>query len=313
MNIEFLGAAAEQTAGQAAQQTVAIEWSVWAWLCKTINSESWNIALTVIFCVLCAIVPYLIGSVNPAIIFSKIFFHDDIRSHGSGNAGATNTLRTYGKKMSIAVLGCDILKAVISVGFGWLMMGHSIGGAAAGFFVILGHMFPVYYKFKGGKGVACAAAVVLMMSPLSFLFCFLVFVIIVIGTKFVSLASMIGIGLYPLFVSAFVSPERQGAIGLFAVLIAVFVIFMHRANMKRLLNGEESKISLGKKDKTEDKATKGKKVKPEKIYKDSDFVKCEGCGHTIPVSRETCVYCGEKNPAYIPNEDEQKSKKRKKK
>ncbi len=311
MNIEFLSAAAEQTAGQTAQQTVAIEWSVWAWVCK---STGWNYtALTVIFALLCAIVPYLMGSINPAIIFSKIFFHDDIRTHGSGNAGATNTLRTYGKKMSVAVLLCDILKALISVGFGWLMMGHSFGGAIAGFFVILGHMFPIYYNFKGGKGVACAAAVVLMMSPISFLLCLLVFAIIVVGTKFVSLASIIGIGLYPLFVSAFVRPEKQGAIGVFAVLIAVFVIFMHRANMKRLLNGEESKISLGKKEKENNEAPNDKKVKPEKIYKDSDFVRCEGCGHTIPVTRKTCVYCGEENPAYVPKEDDKKSKKRKKK
>ncbi len=307
MNVEFLSAAAQQTA----EQTATIEWSVWAWICQ---STGWNYAaLTVTFALLCAIVPYLIGSINPAIIFSRIFFHDDIRTHGSGNAGATNTLRTYGKKMSAAVLGCDILKALISVGFGWLMMGHSFGGAIAGFFVILGHMFPIYYKFKGGKGVACAAAVVLMMSPLSFLFCLLVFVIIVLGTKFVSLASIIGIGLYPLFVRAFVTPDRQGAIGLFAVLIAVFVIFMHRANMKRLINGEESKISLGKKkNKEQEDAPKSKKKKPEKIYKDSDFVRCEGCGHTIPVTRETCVYCGEKNPAYVPNEENKKSKKRKK-
>lgn len=307
MNIEFLSASAQQ----AAEQTVKMEWSVWAWL---IQSTGWNYAaLTVSFAALCVIVPYLIGSINPAIIFSKMFFHDDIRTHGSGNAGATNTLRTYGKKVSAAVLICDILKAVISVGFGWLMMGHSIGGAMAGFFVILGHMFPIYYKFKGGKGVACAAAVVLMMSPLSFLFCFLVFVIIVVGTKFVSLASVIGIALYPLFVQAFVKGERQGAIGLFAVLIAVFVIFMHRANIKRIANGEESKISFKKKDKEYDETPKPKKEKTEKIYKDSDFVKCEGCGHTIPVSRETCVYCGEKNAAYVPSENNKKSNKKSKK
>ncbi len=308
MNIEFLNAAAGQAAEQAAP---SIEWSVWAWLCE---NTGWNYgALTLIFVALCIIVPYLLGSINPAIIFSKMFFHDDIRTHGSGNAGATNTLRTYGKKMSAAVLICDILKAVISVGFGWLMMGHSFGGAIAGFFVIFGHMFPIYYKFKGGKGVACAAAVVLMMSPLSFLFCFLVFVIIVVGTKFVSLASIIGIGLYPLFIQAFVRPERQGAIGLFAVLIAVFIIFMHRANIKRIANGEESKISFGKKDKNPEGEEKPKKEKPEKIYKDSDFVRCEGCGHTIPVTRESCVYCGEKNLAYVPKTDEKKSKKKKKK
>ena len=307
MNIEFLSAAA----GQAAEQAPKMEWSVWALLCDKTDANYY--VLTVLFVFLCMIIPYLLGSINPAIIFSRVFFHDDIRTHGSGNAGATNTLRTYGKKMSAAVLLCDILKTVIGVGFGWVMMGHSFGGAIAGFFVVFGHMFPIYYKFRGGKGVACAATVALMMSPLTLLFCFIAFVIIVAGTKFVSLASVISVALYPLFVQAFVKPERQGAIGLFAVLIAIFVVFMHRGNLKRIYHGEESKLSFKKKDKEPAEPEKKKSQKPEKIYKDSDFVKCNGCGHTIPVSRETCVYCGEQNPAFVPSADNKKSKKKNKK
>ena len=307
MNIEFLSATGEQ----AAEQVSRMEWSVWALICDRTDANYY--VLTVLFSCLCMIIPYLIGSINPAIIFSKIFFHDDIRTHGSGNAGATNTLRTYGKKMSIAVLGCDILKAAVAVGFGWLMMGHSFGGAIAGFFVIFGHMFPIYYKFRGGKGVACAAAVVLMMSPLAFLFCLLTFIIIVVGTKFVSLASVIAVALYPLFVQAFVKGERQGAIGLFSVLIAGFVVFMHRKNLSRIYHGEESKLSFKKKDAEPKENPEKDKKKPEKIYKDSDFVMCNGCGHTIPVSRESCVYCGEKNPAFVPSESDRKSKKKNKK
>lgn len=305
MNIEFLSAAAG-----AEQATIPMEWSVWAWLCK---STGWSYpALTVAFVAVCIFVPYLIGSINPAIIFSKVFYHDDIRTHGSGNAGATNTLRTYGKKMSVAVFLCDVLKAAFAVGFGWLMMGHDMGGAIAGFFVIFGHMFPVYYRFKGGKGVACAAVVVLMMSPVSFLFCLIVFLIIVLGTKFVSLASVISVALYPLFIAAFPGQNR-GSIGIFAVFIAGFVIFMHRGNLKRIYNGEESKISFKKKDNDTEPSRKNKNEKLSKIYKDSDFVKCNGCGHTIPVARKTCVYCGEENPAFVPSEAGRNPNKKKKK
>lgn len=304
MNIEFLSAAADQT-----EKTISVEWSVWAWLCR---STGWSYAaLTVAFVAVCIFIPYLIGSINPAIIFSRVFYHDDIRTHGSGNAGATNTLRTYGKKMSAAVFLCDILKAAVAVGFGWVMMGHDMGGAIAGFFVVFGHMFPIYYKFRGGKGVACAAIVALMMSPISFLFCLIVFLIIIFGTKFVSLASVISVALYPLFISAFPGQNR-GSIGIFAVLIAGFVIFMHRGNLKRIYNGEESKISFKKKTKETVQSDKNKKGKPEKIYKDSDFVKCNGCGHTIPVTRKTCVYCGEDNPAFVPSADRKNSKKKKK-
>lgn len=299
MNIELLSAAADGT-----QTTVSMEWSVWSWVCQ--NTQVSYPVVTVLFFAACIIIPYLIGSINPAIIFSKLMFHDDIRTHGSGNAGATNTLRTYGKKISAAVFVCDLLKAAIAVAFGWLMMGRTFGGAAAGFFVVLGHMFPVFYKFKGGKGVACAAVVALMMSPISFLFCLLVFIIIVVGTKFVSLGSVIAIGLYPLFVSAFPNQNRS-AVGLFAVLMAVFVIFMHRENLKRIAAGEESKLSFGKKSKGKDGGSEGKENGSEadggekpKIYKASDFVECVGCSRTIPISRKKCVYCGEENPAYKP-------------
>lgn len=296
MNIELLSAAAQE----GTQTVVTMEWSLWSWVSQ--NTQVSYPVITVLFFAACIIIPYLIGSINPAIIFSKLMFHDDIRTHGSGNAGATNTLRTYGKKVSAAVFACDMLKALIAVAFGWLMMGRTFGGAAAGFFVVLGHMFPLYYKFKGGKGVACAAVVALIMSPISFLLCLLVFIIIVVGTKYVSLASVIGIGLYPLFVSAFPNQNR-GAVGLFAVLMAIFVIFMHRGNLKRIAAGEESKLSLGgkKRGKQADDKDTGAEEKA-KIYKSSDFVECVGCARTIPISRRVCVYCGEENPAYKPSE-----------
>lgn len=284
--------------------------------------------VTVALIAVCMIIPYLLGSINPAIIFSKLFYHDDVRTHGSGNAGTTNILRTYGKKMAILTFGCDFLKAAISVILGSFIYGKVIGGAIAGLFVIVGHMFPIYYRFKGGKGVACSVAVVMILEPITFVCLFVIFAIIVIGTRYVSLASCMAIGLFPVIVSAFeniyvtVFEHDLGLIPAVAVIIAVLVIFMHRANLKRLYEGKESKISLGKK-KTDDEmreaAKKSKKKKKQATdagednhYSDDDFVMCE-CGRVIPKSREICVYCGKRNQYYIAssaNNGKGKSKKK---
>lgn len=274
---------------------------------------NWNGVFMAIAIVLCMIIPYLLGSINPAIIFSKLFFHDDVRSHGSGNAGTTNILRTYGKKMAVLTFACDFLKAAISVLLGSFIFYKTIGGAIAGLFVIIGHMFPLYYKFKGGKGVACAVAVVLILEPLTFACLFLIFAIIIIGTKYVSLASCMSIGLFPVIVSAFQNiyikafGHDLGLIPAVAVIIAVLVIYMHRANLKRLYEGKENKISFGKKkEKPEPKVVVAEIPKETKTYTDDDFINCE-CGRIIPITREKCVYCGAKNPYFT------KSKKNNKK
>lgn len=286
-----------------------------------------RVIVTVALIAICMIIPYLLGSINPAIIFSKLFYQDDVRSHGSGNAGTTNILRTYGKKMAALTFGCDFLKAALSVIIGSFIYGKTIGGAIAGLFVIIGHMFPVYYKFKGGKGVACSVAVVMILEPITFVCLFVIFAIIVIGTKYVSLASCMSIGLFPVIVSAFESVyinafgHDLGLIPAVAVVIALLVIYMHRANLKRLYEGKESKISLGKKKTDEEmreEAKKSKKAKKkadsaedEKKYSDDDFVTCE-CGRIIPKSREICAYCGRKNEFYTAPADHNKKGKSKK-
>ncbi len=205
--------------------------------------------------VLCIIIPYLIGSINPAIIFSRVFFHDDIREHGSGNAGTTNTLRTYGKRMAALILFLDFLKAVISVIIGTLILPYQLGGGAiAGIFVILGHAFPIYFKFRGGKGVACLAGVVLMLSPISFAILVATFAAIVAMTRFVSLGSIMCVMLFPLIHNAFYPKQPWTTIA--SIVIMLIVVFMHRENIKRLWAGNESKISfrtekIKKTDKTE--------------------------------------------------------------
>lgn len=193
--------------------------------------------------VLCIIIPYLIGSINPAIIFSRLFFNDDIREHGSGNAGTTNALRTYGKRMAALILFLDFLKAVIAVIIGSLILPNQMGGGAiAGIFVILGHSFPIYFKFKGGKGVACLAGVVLVLSPISFAILISLFAAIVAMSRFVSLGSIMCVMLLPLIHNAFYPNKPWTTIA--SIVIMLIVIFMHRENIKRLWAGKESKISF---------------------------------------------------------------------
>ena len=202
--------------------------------------------LIVLSTIVCIVVPYLLGSLNFGVIWSKLIYKDDVRSHGSGNAGATNMLRNYGKKAGIITLLGDILKTVISCLFG-ILVWATYGAYIAGLFCMMGHMFPVFFKFKGGKGVACLAAMVLVTDWRAFLFLFFVFVVIVLGTKFVSLGSVIGAMLYPVVLNRFNPDVPFG--WLIATIVAALVVFMHRENIKRLLKGTENKISLGSKKK----------------------------------------------------------------
>ena len=148
-------------------------------------------ALFLACAVLCIIIPYLIGSINPSIIISRKKYNEDIRSYGSGNAGATNTLRTYGKKMAVLILMLDMLKAVVAILFGAFLLTMDMGGPIAALFVVVGHMFPIYYKFKGGKGVDCTGICILMLSPVPFPILLVIFIAIALLTRFVSLASII--------------------------------------------------------------------------------------------------------------------------
>ncbi len=279
--------------------------------------SGWLLLGTVLLCV---IIPYLIGSINPSIIFSNLLYNEDIRTYGSGNAGTTNTLRTYGPKMAVLIFCLDLFKAGVGVGLGSLILSREIGGAIAGLFVILGHAFPIYYKFKGGKGVACCAMVALILSPLPTVILLAVFVLIVVFTRFISLGSVICAMLLP-FLNFTFRPEH-GMITLSYICIMILIVVMHRENIKRLLEGKESKLSFKKTDKhaagdhnggAAPEKTEPKKEEPkvpEREYTDADFVKCP-CGRLIPVSRQKCVYCGTVNAKYIPKPVENKGKKKK--
>ena len=208
------------------------------------GNSSWVYPLIL---VLCAVFGYIIGSLNFAVIISKIFYKDDVRLHGSGNAGATNMLRTYGKKAGIATFVCDALKGAVSVLVSMLLMGQG-GAYIAGLFCILGHIFPVFYKFRGGKGVVVAAITVLCLEPLVFLFLVLLFVFIVYWSRFISLGSIICAFFFPLLHNAF--SQNKGFLSVtVSVLIAAIVIVMHHSNIKRLMNRTENKLSFSRKEK----------------------------------------------------------------
>ena len=187
---------------------------------------------------------YLLGAISPSILLSRHVLHDDVRKRGSGNAGATNMLRNYGAKFAVLTLFLDILKTAIAMGIGYLIY-QKDGAALAGLFAVLGHIFPIYYRFRGGKGFACATAVaLLMLHPIAFAILFICYMGILFSTKYVSLASVMVVLIFPMIQHAFHPEEGTGF--LCSLLIAIFVVYMHRANIKRLYNREESKIDFSK-------------------------------------------------------------------
>lgn len=192
------------------------------------------------FIIISIAVPYMLGSINFGIVISKHKYREDIREHGSGNSGATNMLRTYGGGAAVMTMLGDMLKCAVAVTLGGIIL-NEIGASIAGLFCVMGHIFPCWHKFKGGKGVAATAVVALMLSPFTFAILLLVFLVILLSTKYVSLASIMGALLFPVFLN---SIEGPGLHVLVAFFITILIVFMHRANIKRLLDKTESKISL---------------------------------------------------------------------
>ncbi len=199
-----------------------------------------ELVLIVVGFVFTIVSAYLLGSINLSIIISSKFYNDDIRNHGSGNAGMTNVMRTYGKKMAIITFAGDFMKAVIASLVGRMLLGY-IGAYIAGLFCFLGHIFPCFYKFKGGKGVVTACAMILMTNPLVCGILFALFVMLVLATKFISLGSVVCLLAYPIILDRVMGP---GLHVLVAFLMGVLCAFAHRGNIKRILNGTERKFTF---------------------------------------------------------------------
>lgn len=190
------------------------------------------------------LIPYLLGSINTAILVSKYFYHDDIRNYGSGNAGFTNVMRTYGKKAALITFGGDFLKTVLAVLVGWCVFGY-LTAYIAGFACFLGHIFPVFYGFKGGKGVLCMGTIMLMLDWRIFLVMITVFVGIVMATKYISAGSVICAMMFPLMLNR-MNNTGIHMIEFVAMAIAVIVVIKHRTNLKRIFDGTESKFKIKK-------------------------------------------------------------------
>lgn len=190
--------------------------------------------------ILIAIISYLLGNLSFAFILGKVLMKKDVREYGSGNSGATNAIRAFGAKVGVMAFAGDVLKGVAAVMIGKMLLGE-MGGYLAGIFVIIGHNWPVLLNFKGGKGVAATIGVMLMISPLVSLICFIIGLSIAFFTRMVSLGSIVGMALAPLAVLIFVRPFNI-SLFVFCLFVSSMSIYRHKENIKRILKGKENKL-----------------------------------------------------------------------
>lgn len=225
--------------------------------------------MNIFFFILIAVVSYLLGSLSFSIIFTKLFMKEDIRRYGSGNAGMTNVLRTAGKLPAILTFAGDFAKAALSVLFVHLLIGQGqpilveLGCYLAGFFCLMGHVFPCYYGFKGGKGVLVSATMILFIDWRICLVVVAVFAIATMITRWVSLGSVLASVTFPIATwfmyreltptaadlsgpYHFVYTNQRFIVTAIAFVFGLIVIIKHKDNIIRLLHGQERKISFHK-------------------------------------------------------------------
>lgn len=208
-----------------------------------------------------AILSYLLGSLNFGVILSNKLKKDDIRNYGSGNAGTTNMLRKYGKGYAILTILGDMLKVVVAIlialkiieftpvtlnelGVEFSIDQNMLIKSFAGFFCVLGHIFPCFFKFKGGKGVATAGGMVFVVDWRIALILLVIFIVVVAASKYVSLGSIIMAVLYPVLMFAF---HKSLVLTIIAAVFTLIVVVAHRSNIKKLINHTENKITDKKK------------------------------------------------------------------
>lgn len=183
---------------------------------------------------------YLLGSFSSAYVLGKILMKTDIRAHGSGNAGTTNALRVFGKKVGALTFILDILKGVLAVYIGSMIMNYN-GKLIAGIFVVIGHNWPIFFKFKGGRGIATSFGVLLSLYWPVPIISLIIFLLIVIITRYVSLGSIISAILVPI-IGVVLNKPFKFSYFITTLILAVLAIFRHRDNIKRLISGKEYKI-----------------------------------------------------------------------
>lgn len=200
-----------------------------------------------------AIIAYAIGSINFSVIFSRKFAGFDVREKGSGNAGTTNMLRSVGKKAALITLVCDILKGIVAILIAYILgkIVKEVNGAIlvqiAAVAVVIGHTFPIFFEFRGGKGVATSLGILLLINWQIGLICLIFALVVMALTRMVSVGSTLSAILYPILVICGVGTEYYivgGNYIIFSVLLALIVVFNHRANIKRIVSGQESKLKF---------------------------------------------------------------------
>ncbi len=208
---------------------------------------------------ICLVIGYICGLFQTGYIYGKLH-HIDIRQHGSGNAGTTNALRTLGWKAGVITFLGDCLKCVFAVFVAWLLFGKShermfeLLAMYAGVGAVLGHNFPFYLQFKGGKGIAATAGILLAVNPKVAIVAYLTFIVIVVATRYVSLGSIILVIMFAIgmvvqgeiFGTTLTVPERYEIYAL-SIFLTILAIYKHKENIKRLLHGTENKLSFSKK------------------------------------------------------------------
>lgn len=196
------------------------------------------------------ILAYCIGSIPTAVWVSKYYFGIDIREYGSGNAGATNTFRVLGSKWGTLVMVIDVLKGLAAVKLALLLPYYIENDLALtnfqiglGMAAVLGHIFPIWAQFKGGKGVATLFGLVIGISPWTALCCSGIFLLVLYLTRFVSLSSILASIAFPIFILIIFNVDNH-AYRVFAIVVALLVILTHQKNISRLLKGSESKVPI---------------------------------------------------------------------
>jgi glycerol-3-phosphate acyltransferase PlsY len=191
--------------------------------------------------IVCLLLAYCIGSISTSTLIGKWVAHIDIREHGSGNAGATNTLRVLGLKLALVVLAIDIFKGMVAIFLAW-WLGHGNPWITygSGLAVIAGHNWPVFFQFRGGKGVATTIGVLALLMFIPAALAGIIAITLVILTRYVSLGALTFTILTPIF-AALLEPDKMSDI-VFACIVAVMTIYRHRKNIERLLKGQENRI-----------------------------------------------------------------------
>jgi len=204
--------------------------------------------------ILFTLLAYLTGAFPSAVWVGKTFYNTDVREYGSGNAGATNTFRVLGKGAGIPVFLMDVLKGWLSVSYVNFISNADIlspelffeNQLTFGIAAVIGHLFPIYTGFRGGKGIATMFGLLIGLQPLAAVFSFVVFVVVFMISKYVSLGSIIASLFFPIFV-ILVLGSINPSLNLFAIFVPILSLITHQKNIERLVRGKETKIKFGKK------------------------------------------------------------------